>query len=611
MIFPILHENGISLRLIKKVLFLVALLGLIFSVIHGATDYYRDMSNHDNTLALIKKTHADAISSALWGFDNQQTEALLEGIHHYPYVSYVAILKGEATVMEKGEKQKKHFREMRVPLKRLFNGRELLLGTLYLQIDTASIIKSVTTTVFVSLLFQSLAIAVVAFFIILIYDRQVLQPLHSLSKSFAVFSEDNLAVPLKIPRKEYGDEIDDLVASFNVLRESLSVANRNRQESQYQLLQSQKMNAIGSLAGGVAHDFNNILTVVSGYASLLKMSQAYESDESVMTDEILKSVSRAEEMTRSLLTFSRQKAVSLQQEDLNRVVSGLEKSLSRLIREDIDLEVCLTDMPLFCRMDKGQMEQVIINLTVNARDAISSRGKISITSDMVSHVENQTISAPAGSYALLSISDTGAGMDKETLNRIYEPFFTTKEQGKGTGLGLSIVYGIIRNHKGFIDVSSTPGNGTSFRIYLPVDDLVVAREEENKRTEMPHGCETILLVEDDTAVRQMAAQLIEIKGYRVITAQNGEEGLKIFKDNIDKIQLIVSDVIMPRKNGREMYEEISSIKSGVPIVLMSGYSDDILDGVQAECGDIYFLPKPLKAADLLTSIRRALDMKSS
>jgi len=378
-----------------------------------------------------------------------------------------------------------------------------------------------------------------------------------------------------------------------------------------QLLQSQKMEAMGTLAGGIAHDFNNILTVISGYGTILKMKLAEDTAAVAMIDEILMAEARAEEMTRSLLMFSRKEEIRLVPVNLAEIIRGLQKSLSRLIREDIEFKIELPEGNLPVMADKGQLEQLIINLAVNARDAMPSGGVLSISAADKSLIENDMLADDLpvqGRYAVITVSDTGMGMDRETQERIFDPFFTTKEIGKGTGLGLSMVYSTVKRHGGSIYFLSEPGAGTTFKIYLPL--LEQHHESRAPLDAVPFlfGSETLLLVEDDVAIRKIMATILMEQGYTLLTAENGEEGEELFRGNSDKVSLVISDVIMPKKNGWEMFQEICRIRPDTPVIFMSGYTADIMD--KGEISKYHLLLKPINPETLLSKIREILDGKS-
>lgn len=378
-----------------------------------------------------------------------------------------------------------------------------------------------------------------------------------------------------------------------------------------QLIQAQKMEAIGQLAGGVAHDFNNILTAITGYAYMLRMRLEKDDTLCSYVDHILASSERAANLTNSLLAFSRKQIINPQPLSLNKVIKELHKLLLRLITEDIDIEMFLSDHKLTIMADKNQIEQVIINLVTNAKDAMQEGGSITIETEIVQIDEEYVKShgyGRVGKYALLSITDTGAGMDAETQKRIFEPFFTTKEIGKGTGLGLSIVYGIVKQHNGYINVYSEINKGTTFRIYLP---LVEAEEISLIKTDdtsfAMNGIETILIAEDDSEVRTLYKKTLEAYGYAVIEAEDGEEAVSLFIDNKDKIQLLILDVIMPKRNGKEAYEVIKAIKPDIKAIFTSGYTENIIHKKGILDAQLNFIRKPVSPNELLRKIRQVLD----
>lgn len=317
-----------------------------------------------------------------------------------------------------------------------------------------------------------------------------------------------------------------------------------------QLLQAQKMEAVGQLAGGIAHDFNNILTAVIGYGNLLNAEMSKDDPLRNYVKQILASSERAAKLTQALLAFSRKQIINLRAINLNEIIIALEKLLSRLIGEDIELSTVLVDEDLTVMADSTQIEQVLMNLATNARDAMPDGGRLTIRTELT-QFDNEYIKTHGygkpGPYALISIEDTGVGMDVKTRDRIFEPFYTTKEVGKGTGLGLAMVYGIIKQHDGYINVYSEPGKGTTVKIYLP---LIKSKIEEEKIADlsiMERGTETVLVAEDDVQVRDLTKHVLEGFGYQVIEAGNGEETMSVFNDNKDRIQLLILDVVMPKK----------------------------------------------------------------
>jgi PAS domain S-box-containing protein len=382
--------------------------------------------------------------------------------------------------------------------------------------------------------------------------------------------------------------------------------------SEEQLRQSQKLEAIGQLAGGVAHDFNNLLTVIGGYSSILLNRVAEDSPHHMPIEEIKKASDRACGLTRQLLAFSRKQILQPKLLDLNAVVSDLDKMVRRLIGEDVDLFV-ITDPGLGkVKADPGQIEQVLLNLIVNARDAMPLGGKITMeTSNVfISNEYAQGHAATPGSYVMLAVSDSGCGMSNEVKERIFEPFFTTKGAGKGTGLGLSTVYGIVKQSEGHIWLYSEPDNGTTFKIYLPrVSDAEEQEEVAIGAKDVPRGTETVLLVEDEDQVRDILTDILNDQGYRVFVAASGSEALDIARKN-GFIHLMVTDVVMPQMSGRELSEKLARYRPEMKVLYMSGYTDDAIvrHGLLDE--KLNFLQKPFDSATVARKVRQVLDSQA-
>lgn len=383
-----------------------------------------------------------------------------------------------------------------------------------------------------------------------------------------------------------------------------------RKQLEEQLRQSQKLEAIGQLAGGVAHDFNNLLTVISGYSDLLLRKLPAEGPLRAHATEIKKAGDRASGLTRQLLAFSRKQILQPKVLDLNVVVSDLDKMLRRLIGEDVDL-MTITEPGLgLVKADPGQIEQVVINLVVNALDAMAIGGKVTIeTSNAVlteDYVQQHAQCVP-GPYVMLAISDNGSGIDPAIRDRIFEPFFSTKGAGKGTGLGLSTVYGIVKQSGGHIWVYSEANKGTTFKIYLPRVDEGVNSESEPIHPMAPGGKETILLVEDEAQVRQIAKQILDSLGYHVITAENGEHALTIAAAYSDEINLMITDVVMPQMGGRELVERLNTLRENLRVIFMSGYTDDAIVRHGLMDDRLAFIQKPFTADTLARKVRAILD----
>lgn len=393
-------------------------------------------------------------------------------------------------------------------------------------------------------------------------------------------------------------------------------AEQALRESEAQLRQSQKMEGIGRLAGGIAHDFNNLLTVINSYSDMLLGDIGF--DNSFLRnglDQIKEAGHRAASLTRQLLAFSRQQVLEPKILDLNESVSTMAKLLRRLIGEDIALVLCPHPALGRVKIDPGQVEQIIMNLAVNARDAMPGGGELTIeTLNVVMDGTYACSHFPVepGSYVMLSVSDTGCGMDADTQARIFEPFFTTKEPGKGTGLGLATVYGIVKQSGGSIWVSSEPGKGTTFKIYFPRVEGATERSEPPSAPDAAcSGSETILLVEDEEMVRALAQAILERNGYTVLAARNVNDAVRFAQDRPDEIHLLLTDTIMPGMNGPELAERILSIRPDIKVLYMSGYSFKAFPSAAAWEPGPAFLQKPFTPQTLAHKVRELLSVPQS
>ena len=383
-----------------------------------------------------------------------------------------------------------------------------------------------------------------------------------------------------------------------------------RKHLEEQLRQAHKMEAVGLLAGGVAHDFNNILTAIIGYGNLAKMKTPADNPVSDYIDQVLLSSERAAVLTNSLLAFSRKQIINPVPMNINEIIVRIGKLLTRLIGEDIELKMVLEGSDSIILADVSQIEQVLMNLSTNARDAMAIGGTLTIKTAQI-NLDREFINTHGygkeGKYVLLSMTDTGIGMDETTQTRIFEPFFTTKAMGKGTGLGLSMVYGIVKQHEGFITVTSEPGIGTTFHIYLPLLQSPVRDVEIQEPLEARKGTETVLLAEDDDSVRNLIITLLTEAGYTVISSSDGEQAVEAFLKNKDRIRLLILDLIMPKKNGKEVFEAMRKIRPDIKVLFMSGYAADIFEKRDIPEEGLNLLLKPISPTLFLNRVRDTLD----
>jgi PAS domain S-box-containing protein len=388
-----------------------------------------------------------------------------------------------------------------------------------------------------------------------------------------------------------------------------------RRKLEQQLIQAQKMESTGLLAGGVAHDFNNLLTAISGYGQIVR--DCISTDDELLLesiDQVLNASERAAELTRSLLAFSRKQVINPKPVHIETIIGNAGKLIQRVIGEDIEFSTSFSDKEMLVMADVGQLNQVLMNLATNARDAMPNGGclRISTCELVVQKGSEAQYDLPApGRYALISVSDTGLGIDEKSLGRIFEPFFTTKEVGKGTALGLAMSYGAVKQHNGSILVRSEPGNGTTFSIYLP---LIKNRLQDEKKhhaaaSQAFQGSETLLIAEDEGVVRKYIEKILLKAGYKVIVAVDGEDAIEKFRQNREDISLILSDVIMPKKNGREVLKTVRNEKSGVKGIFISGYTANVMKekGILEVDSDV--IAKPFVKDELLRKVREVLDGK--
>jgi signal transduction histidine kinase len=380
----------------------------------------------------------------------------------------------------------------------------------------------------------------------------------------------------------------------------------------HQLRQAQKMEAIGTLAGGIAHEFNNLLQAIQGYTRYAMEGLDAEGERHKDLQQVIQASDRATALTRQLLGFSRREVLQMSDIEPNALVSSLVKMLRPLIGEHIKIELMLGENIGVVHADPGHLQQMLMNLCVNARDAMPGGGRLTIKSEDVRLTEaycDYHHDIQPGRYLLLTVADTGCGMPPEVRDHIFEPFFTTKEVGKGTGLGLAMVYGMVRQHRGAIRVYSEVGIGTTFRIYLPTIDHASDALTPPAPKPASGGTETILVAEDDPLVRELAVRMLQRAGYQTITAADGEEAVGVFEDNVDRVALALLDVVMPRLNGRDAFQRMKAIKPTLPAVFCSGYDPQMAHVGLATDEEMRLIQKPFDPQLLLATIREVLDLE--
>jgi len=443
--------------------------------------------------------------------------------------------------------------------------------------------------------------------LVYLISKSFLRPLANLVAGVRALGVGDFAYPLETTG---ADEVSEVTGAFVTMRKTLQNAQKEQQLLEQRLRQAHKMEAIGRLAGGVAHDFNNLLTIIRGHSDLLLERNPANAAERGSLEQIQKAADRAVSMTRQLLAFSRKQVLQPRVLDLNAVVAEMGKMLPRLIGEHIEYVFLPETKHARVKADPGQIEQVVMNLAVNARDAMPSGGKLTVQIRVVAFDEEEARKRSPmspGSYVLLSVADTGTGMDETTKAHIFEPFFTTKEVGKGTGLGLATVYGIVKQSGGFIWVESALGQGTTFEIYMPsAAEAVSEREKQAAPFAQPRGSETVLVVEDEEGVRALAAEFLRKNGYSVLEARDGVEALEMAGHFAGAIDLILTDMVMPRMSGTELIEKMKTVRPAARAILMSGYSEQFRTRQDESSANPAVLQKPFSMTVLVAAVRAML-----
>jgi len=440
----------------------------------------------------------------------------------------------------------------------------------------------------------------------LISKDQVIGVLHFRSLKPNAYSEMDLRLAERV-----GNQIAGAIANSQLFAEHIR-SEEEKAALQEQLRQSQKMEAVGRLGGGIAHDFNNLLTIIKGYSQLSLLDLKENDPLWGNIQEIQKATQRATDLTRQLLAFSRRQILDLKVLDLNTLLRELDKMLRRIIGEDIELVNLLSGDLGRVKIDPGQIEQVIFNLAVNARDAMPSGGKLTIETanvELDKEYANAHIGVVPGRYVKLSVSDTGIGMSQEVRGKVFEPFFTTKDKGKGTGLGLSTVYGTVKQSGGNIWVYSEPGHGTTFKIYLPrVEEELDILHGQDETESSSRGSETVLLVEDEPLVRDLAHRILSQQGYKVLEAANGEEALRVAHEHGgEEIHLLLTDVVMPQMGGKDLADQLKIPRPDIKVLYTSGYTDNAIVHHGVLEPGIHFLQKPFSSNALSHKVREVLD----
>ena len=578
---------------------IVRLNRLIKDAASGKGILYAVIVDRNNTI----KAHTDSnnIGNTLQGFQNMEEVRKDENVRYYDYT-----LPSGTQVLN---------------LSRPITFKDKELGTVHIGLSL-DFINQLIHRESLSILILSLFIVLFGIAIAFLLGTSFSRPISKLVDATQEIGKGNLHYRIPMKRK---DEFGDLASAFNYMADELdkkAIANaqlfaervraeKEARKLEEQLHQSQKMDAVGQLAGGIAHDFNNSLTLIKVCSQLALQELKEEDPVREKIQKIDEATQRSGDLARQLLTFSRRQVAEMKVLDLNNLLTNLDKMLRRVIGEHIELVNKTAEGLRKVKADPGQIEQLIVNLTVNARDAMPDGGKLVFETanvELDQEYARRHIQATPGPYVELSVRDTGKGMIPEVRQHIFEPFFTTKEAGKGTGLGLFMVYGIVQKHGGHIVVESEPGVGSTFKVYLPqADEPMEAARGELLEKRLPRGGETVLVVEDDEDLRSLMAQALKQQGYKALEAANGEEGLLLFDKCRQEINLVVTDIVMPVMSGFELTDLLMPLRAQLKVLYISGYPDNPALQKRYLNPGTHFLPKPFSLEDLAIKVRKVLD----
>ncbi|HDL52455.1 MAG TPA: response regulator [Proteobacteria bacterium] len=573
-------KNSIAFRLFIVVLIVSLIAALLITAVRAWLDYRKAMSDIENTFKEIKITQLPVIRENLWVMDEKTVRTAMQGLLNISHLRHVLIEDKGRVIMEIGSIEAGDAMRGEFPLTYTYGGKTIRLGILKVDISRNGVFEELWGHVKVGLFYTVMMVFLVTFSIYFLFQFMFTRHLSDIAAYVKQIGIDGLEKELLLEKKKTSpqnpDEIDRIVSAINSMRLGLKTTfdelqdeiqtrkqveeEKARMEEQY--LQAQKVEAVGRLAGGVAHDLNNLLIPILGYGEMLRDNLAPDDARLKFIDGIMDAGFRARDLVSRLLAFGRKQTLEYRTIDLSKAVEGFEKLLRRTIREDIEIKVLLSPDIHGVMADLGQIEQVIMNLAVNAAEAMPGGGTLTIETTLADLDEEYAATHPEvepGEYVMLVVSDTGCGMDDEVRKHIFEPFFTTKGEG-GTGLGLATVHGIVRQHGGSIWFYSEPFKGTTFKIYLPVTgkvDAGVATVEKTAPTDL-HGWETILLVEDNEHVREVSRAILEQFGYRVLSAESGSEALRVLEDHESSVHLLLTDVVMPGMNGRDLFTQASA-----------------------------------------------------
>ena len=615
-------KSKIGRRFAFYTIIIGAIMALTLSLIISYQQYRNSISYLKKELNTIVTANKSFIEQSLWILDTRALDLVMKGFLLNNDIVYSQITdENGKVVVSHGIPESDNVIKKTVSLYHHENGKDIFLGKLTVVASKRSAFRKARSLILVTLLQSALLMFILSVAIIFLFHNLVSRHLIAIQRYTRGITLGTQQDPLKLDRPinkhTKNDELSSTVDAINFMRNKIFEAYQNLEKQtreqiklERQLQQAQKMESIGRLAGGVAHDFNNVLSVIIGYSELLLTKIPPDDPIHKKIKAIYDSGSKAATLTRQLLAFSRKQLLERKVISINTIIQDFLKILGKIVGEDIVFKTYLCKESCTVEADPGQIEQILMNLIVNAKDAMPRGGEIIIETALVRLDEMYTdkhIEVKPGQYVLLAISDTGEGMDEEVMSKIFDPFFTTKEQSKGTGLGLATVYGIVKQHDGYIYVYSEKNKGTTFKIYLPASNKT-AEETESKSVAgaLPQGNETILIVDDNPSIRQLIIETLKPLGYHCLQAASGKEAIDVIRKYDGEVHLLLTDVVMPYMNGRELAEKIRKERPDIKIIFMSGYTENIIahHGVLEQ--GINYISKPITPIALTQKIKIVL-----
>ena len=614
-------------RLAIKVILSIILFSLIIIAINMVfllySEYKRGLADIEKSIEIVEESHLKSISESVYNFDERSLDLQLQGVLSLDNIVYITVLEKRGSNDHfhiKGDSLAPVYSEKSFSLRHSSpDGSSIDLGTLTVRTNLESLLVELKDRILIVLLEQVLLILFLSIAIFVHIQRTITRHLTHFAQYANNINLRRLSQHLKLNRPSKSifrpDEFDILESALNnmslrieqELSEKKKLADENKiLEQQY--LHAQKVDSIGQLAGGIAHDLNNLFTPIVGLSDLLKFQlKGSEYEESVHNIHL--AALKSSELVQQLLTFSRKQKLGLSRINLNDVIRDFFPLLSRTLKKNIKIKTDLSEELEEIDSNKGKIEQILMNLSINAQDAIEAEGILKIRTDMV-YLDGKSRGMyeglDAGRYVLLTFSDNGIGINSEILEKIFEPFFSTKGD-KGTGLGLATVYSIVMQHKGKIFVFSEPEHGTTFRMYFPISSTSSLKESKNTDNKVSgeEGFKTIMIVEDNYQVRSLTVSILSKYGYQVISVENAEEALQILREKKDSCDLLLTDIVMPGMNGWELFKESRKLNPELPVLFMSGYSDDFLSDTDRD--KYNFIQKPFTINQLLKAISSSLN----